>query len=81
MSTNNSNITNMSFEEALKELENIVKRIDSAEETLESAITSFERGRDLQKHCEKKLKDASLRIEKISKNEIDGSISSQEVEV
>jgi exodeoxyribonuclease VII small subunit len=78
--TQNNLIENMSFEEALKELESIVKKIDSGEETLESAITSFERGSELKKHCQSKLDQAKLKIEKIIQN-ADGSISSQEVEI
>lgn len=70
----------MSFDEALKELESIVKIIDSNGETLESAIKAFERGRALQKHCEEKLKQARLKIEKITQDDA-GVISSQETEL
>lgn len=68
-------IENMSFEEALTELEEIVKKIDTGQENLESAIESFERGVLLKNYCEKKLKEARLKIEKIVKFE------DQEVEV
>jgi exodeoxyribonuclease VII small subunit len=61
-------IKNLSFEEGLKELEMIVKKIDSGEETLDSAINSFERGSELKKHCQKKLDEAKLKIEKIIQN-------------
>jgi exodeoxyribonuclease VII small subunit len=77
--TQNDPIKNMSFEEALKELEMIVKKIDSGEETLESAIVSFERGSALKKHCQEKLDSAKLKIEKIIQN-ADGSVSSEEIE-
>ena len=57
----------MSFEAALAELKDIVKKIDTGEETLESSIISFERGVLLKEHCEKKLQEAKLKIEKITK--------------
>jgi len=61
-----NSIESMSFEAALTELEGIVKKIDSGQESLESAINSFERGVLLKEHCEKKLQDARLKIEKIT---------------
>lgn len=57
----------ISFEEALNELEEIVKKIDNGQETLEAAVNSFERGVLLKNYCEKKLKEARLKIEKITK--------------
>ena len=62
-----TSIKNMSFEVALAELKDIVKKIDTGEETLESSIISFERGVLLKEHCEKKLQEAKLKIEKITK--------------
>lgn len=62
-----TSIKNMSFEAALAELKDIVKKIDTGEETLESSIISFERGVLLKEHCEKKLQEAKLKIEKITK--------------
>lgn len=61
-------IENLSFEESLKELEMIVKKIDSGEETLESAIVAFERGSALKQHCQNKLDQAKLKIDKIIQN-------------
>ena len=68
----------MSFEQALAELEEIVKKIDSGQQDLETAIDSFERGVLLKKHCEAKLNDAKLKIEKITKA-ADGTITTEEV--
>jgi len=62
-----ASINNLSFEAALAELKDIVKKIDTGEETLESSIISFERGILLKEHCEKKLQEAKLKIEKITK--------------
>ena len=59
-------IEKMTFEEALSELENIVKRIDTGQESLADAVSSFEFGVALKNHCEKMLKEAKLKIEKIT---------------
>jgi len=59
-------IEKMSFEEALAELEEIVNKIDTSQESLADAVSSFERGVTLKNHCEKMLKEAKLKIEKIT---------------
>ena len=59
-------IEKMSFEEALSELETIVKRIDTGQETLAEAVSSFEFGVALKTHCEKMLEEAKLKIEKVT---------------
>ncbi|HJD60470.1 MAG TPA: exodeoxyribonuclease VII small subunit [Rickettsia endosymbiont of Omalisus fontisbellaquei] len=71
---------NISFEEALRELEEIVKKIDNGQENLETAVNSFERGILLKNHCEKKLKEARLKIEKITKL-ADSTVVLEETEV
>lgn len=73
-------IEEMSFEEALRELEATVKKIDTGQETLESSIGAFERGTKLKLHCEQKLKEAKLKIEKIVQKS-DGSLAAEEVEL
>lgn len=60
-----TSLENMSFEEALKELETIVRRLEEGKTSLEEAINAYERGAALRAHCEKKLKDARLRVEQI----------------
>lgn len=61
-------IENMSFEEALNELETIVRRLDSGQENLEASIASYERASALKSFCEKKLEEAKLKIEKVTQN-------------
>lgn len=78
--TNNKSIDKMSFEEALGELEQIVKKIDSGQEDLAGAVESFERGVSLKKHCGKMLNDAKLKVEKIIASDDDG-IKTAELEV
>ena len=58
-------IAKMSFEDAMAALEQIVERLESGEAPLEESIALYERGEALRKHCETKLKDAELRVEKI----------------
>jgi exodeoxyribonuclease VII small subunit len=70
---NTKSIENMSFEEALSELEQIVRKLDSGQENLESSIQSYERASQLKSHCEKKLEEAKFKIEKVSKT-ADGAI-------
>ena len=60
-----SSIEQMSFEVALRELEDIVSRLEQGEVDLEDSITLYERGNALKAHCEQKLKGAEARLEKI----------------
>lgn len=73
-------IENMSFEEALVELELIVKKIDTGEQSLDEAINAYERGMQLRKQCELKLNDAKLKIEKVVKTE-DNKFTLEEAEL
>ena len=59
-------IAGMSFEQALAELERIVQDLERGQLDLEAAITAYERGTQLKLHCEGKLREAQLRVEKIS---------------
>ena len=61
----NAMIDEMSFEAALKELESIVGRLEQGEVDLEDSIVLYERGQALKAHCDKKLKTAEGRLEKI----------------
>lgn len=58
-------IEEMSFEEAMGELEAVVARLESGDAPLDQSIDLYERGAALRKRCEAKLKDAELRVEKI----------------
>ena len=65
MADDQKDISKMSFEEALAELEQIVRTLESGQGKLDEAITAYERGAALKAHCEAKLKDAQAKIEKI----------------
>ena len=58
-------ISQMSFEDALKALEDVVRRLESGEVPLDESIDLYERGETLRKHCQARLDAAQERIEKI----------------
>jgi len=58
-------IAALSFEEALKELERIVSRLESGEAALDEAITLYEQGDQLRRQCAARLDAAQARIEAI----------------
>jgi len=67
---NDKPIKDLSFEDALKELEAIVQRLERGDAPLEESITIYQRGAALKAHCDAKLKDAQMKVEKIV---LDGS--------
>lgn len=69
-------VEKLSFEEALGELEGIVRSLESGQAPLENSITAYERGIALKKHCETKLREAQMKIEKISVSN-DGTIKTE----
>ncbi len=58
-------IAPLSFEEALRELERIVADLESGQAELERSIDLYERGSRLKSHCEARLRQAQLRVERI----------------
>lgn len=58
-------ISDMSFEDALRALEEIVRKLESGEVTLDRSIDLYERGEALRTHCQARLDAAQARIEKI----------------
>jgi exodeoxyribonuclease VII small subunit len=60
-----ADVSTLSFEAALKELEGIVARLEQGQVDLEDSIVLYERGQALKAHCESKLKAAESRLEKI----------------
>jgi exodeoxyribonuclease VII small subunit len=58
-------IAAMSFEDALAELEQIVRRLEGGQVKLDEAIISYERGAQLKRHCERKLNEAQQRVDRI----------------
>ena len=58
-------IAEMSFEEALRALEGVVRQLESGEVPLDESINLYERGEELRKACQARLDAAQARIEKI----------------
>jgi len=58
-------IETMSFEEALAELERIVRGLELGQQTLADAIAAYERGAALKRHCEARLAEAEQRVQTI----------------
>lgn len=61
-----ADIKDLSFEKALKELEAIVGRLERGDVELEESIAIYERGEALRAHCDRLLKRAEARVEKIT---------------
>ena len=65
MTDQGTDLSQMSFEEALRALEDVVRRLETGEVPLEESIDLYERGEQLRKHCQARLDAAQARIEKI----------------
>jgi exodeoxyribonuclease VII small subunit len=58
-------LAGMSFEDALAELERIVRGLEGGQQKLEDAIACYERGTTLRRYCETKLAEAEARVQAI----------------
>jgi exodeoxyribonuclease VII small subunit len=67
--TQESDISRLSFEQAIKELGGIVQKIEQGEIALQDSLSQYERGMALIKHCRGILQKAEKRIEKISEEQ------------
>jgi len=59
----------MSFEDAIQELETIIDKLESGEVPLDETISLYDRGSELKKYCEQKLQTAEEKIQRISKKD------------
>jgi exodeoxyribonuclease VII small subunit len=71
-------IAKLSFEDALAELEKIVRGLEGGQQKLEDAIAAYERGARLRQHCEAKLAEAEQRVQAIVA--ADGTLSLRSAE-
>ena len=55
----------MTFEDAMKELENLVDSLDKGDVSLDEAIAAYDRGSQLKDHCQKQLNEAKMKVETI----------------
>ncbi|MBA3669722.1 MAG: exodeoxyribonuclease VII small subunit [Sphingomonas sp.] len=61
-----ADVSQLSFEAALKRLEEIVRTLEKGEAPLDQSIELYQEGDRLKRHCEARLKDAQMRIEQIA---------------
>lgn len=61
-----TDVSKLSFEAALTELETIVGKLEQGDVSLDESISIYERGDALKKHCDALLKKAEAKIEKIT---------------
>lgn len=72
-------VNSMSFEDALAELEQIVRGLEGGQQKLEDAIVAYERGVALRRHCESKLEEAEARVQVIVQR-ADGTLTTRPIE-
>ncbi len=77
MTKTETDLKNLSFEQALEELETIVEKLERGDAPLEESINIYQRGAQLKAHCETKLKNAQLKVEKIVLGK-DGSVGTKD---
>ncbi len=65
MDNEGQNLADMSFENALRALEEVVRQLESGEVPLDESISLYEKGEKLRQHCQARLDSAQARIEKI----------------
>jgi exodeoxyribonuclease VII small subunit len=67
-------VKKLSFERAMEELESIVTRLEGGKVPLEESVVIYERGESLKRRCEELLRQAEVRVEKIT-TDANGEVS------
>ena len=70
-------VKKLSFEHAMEELESIVTRLEGGKVPLEESVAIYERGESLKRRCEELLRQAEVRVEKITidaNGEVSGTV-------
>jgi len=62
----NQNVSEMSFEDAMREFESVVSKLENGDVPLEDSIKLYERGAALKRRCEEKLKEAEEKVAAIT---------------
>lgn len=68
-------ISELSYEDAFAELEEVIGKLESGELPLDESVRLYERGRKLSAHCQQILDNAELRVNQLAD---DGSVTPQE---
>jgi exodeoxyribonuclease VII small subunit len=66
MTAPTKDLSTLSFEKALEELQNIVRDVELGKDPLDEILKKCERGNELRQYCEQKLQEAKLRVEKLN---------------
>ena len=61
----NNDLEKLTFEKAMKELEELVDSLDKGDISLDEAIAAYDRGSQLKDYCEKKLQEAKMKVDTI----------------
>ena len=65
----NNDLEKLTFEKAMKELEELVDSLDKGDISLDEAIAAYDRGSQLKDYCQKKLHDAKMKVETIQSSD------------
>lgn len=80
MADNPPEIAALSFEDALAELEKIVRQLEEGRGRLDEAIAAYERGAMLKRHCEEKLREAQAKVDRIVLSS-NGAVSTEPADI
>ncbi len=78
--TEGKDISKLSFEEAMRELEAVISRLENGGLDLDKAIEDYSYGEKLKTTCEAKLKEAKLKLEKVISQNSEGEIKTEVLE-
>ena len=65
----NNDLENLTFEKAMKELEELVDSLDKGDVSLDEAIAAYDRGSQLKDYCQKKLQEAKMKVDTIQSSD------------
>ena len=65
----NNDLEKLTFEKAMKELEELVDSLDKGDVSLDEAIAAYDRGSQLKDYCEKKLQEAKMKVDTIQSSD------------
>lgn len=76
-----SDIASLSFEDALRALEEIVRQLEGGQVRLDEAVGAYEKGSFLKRHCEQRLAEAKAKIERITVSPDGAAVGSEPLDV
>ena len=65
----NNDLEKLTFEKAMKELEELVDSLDKGDVSLDEAIAAYDRGSQLKDYCQKKLQEAKMKVDTIQSSD------------